>query len=300
MNEFSALTIRGICLPAMIGFVYLSLTACTTVNPRQTVNPDSSITPETFSHEAFDQTLQTHVNDLGRVDYASLKNDSARLEQYYQQIASYSPDSHPALFPNSDYRLAYWINAYNASVMKIVTDYYPITGVGDIRPPAPLFFLPGKWGFFIFHKPRFGNVNTSLYYLENNVIRERFIEPRVHFALNCASIGCPHLPPYAFTGEKLQQQLDQEARKFLAEERNFRIDHEKSQVFLSSIMDWYEGDFVAWLEKHHPQMEANLLNYVALYVDDEHAEELQRAANYEIEFVPYDWGLNDQNPIAQR
>jgi len=276
---------------------FLILTACTTVSPRRGELSTRFTPGQAFSHEAFGRVLNAFVDDRGRVDYAALKADPGGLELYYRLIASYSPDSHPALFPDRDHELAYWINAYNAAAMKIVVDYYPVRSITDIGPPAPLFFLPDKWGFFLLHRPQFGTVNTSLYYLENSVIRKRFLEPRIHFALNCASISCPRLPREAFTGPLLQQQLEHEARTFFAKESNLKIDHQASVVYLSSIMDWYQDDFIAWLEKHHPDRRASLLGYVALYVDDQTAGELAKAGGYGVEFVPYDWTLNDQNPV---
>jgi hypothetical protein len=127
------------------------------------------------------------------------------------------------------------------------------------------------------------------------VIRKRFSDPRVHFALNCASGGCPRLPQQAFTAERLDEQLDHEARKFLAEERNFAIDHDHYTISLSSIFDWYESDFLSWLYVRFPGRHVTLLDYVTLYVSAEKATELQRAASYDIRLVPYDWQLNDQH-----
>jgi hypothetical protein len=181
--------------------------------------------PQTFSHEDFDRVLYRFVDDQGRVDYAALKRDARDLERYYLFLSAYSPDSHPALFPTESSKLAYWLNAYNAAVIKTVLTYYPLSSVGDIKPPLLLFFLPQQSGFFLFQRATFGGSTTSLYFLEHWVIRRRFADPRVHFALNCASRGCPRLPRQAFTAEHLDEQLDHETRKFLAEERNFTINH---------------------------------------------------------------------------
>jgi len=183
-------------------------------------------------------------------------------------------------------------------VIKTVLTYYPISGVGDIRPPLLFFFLPQKSGFFLFQRVTFGGETTSLYFLEHRVIRKRFADPRMHFALNCASGGCPRLPRQAFTAEHLDEQLDHEARKFLAEERNLVINHEKKTVSLSSIFEWYESDFLTWLQHKFSGRKATLLDYVALYVSAEKAGELQRAASYAVRFIPYDWRLNDQRGRA--
>jgi hypothetical protein len=238
------------------------------------------------------------VDDQGQVDYAALKNNAQDLERYYLLLSAYSPDSHPELFPTEPHKLAYWLNAYNAAVMQTVLTSYPIRSVADIKPPGVFFFLPGRSGFFFFQRVTFGDKTTSLYSLEHRVIRKRFTDPRVHFALNCASRGCPHLPMSAFTAAHLDEQLDHEARKFVAEERNLRIDHQKRVIWLSSIFDWYEDDFLKWYRQMFPDHAATLLNYAALYTSPERTEELRRAASYPIRFIPYDWRLNDRNQHA--
>lgn len=276
----------------------IGLSACTAIPPiGSTIAP---VQPQRFSHIDFDQVLHRFVNDDGRVDYTGLKADTEQFERYYQQVALYSPDNSPSSFNHQSDRLAYWINAYNAAVIKTVLNYYPIGSIEQVKPPLALFFLPDKTGFFVFQKPSFGRSTTSLYYLENSVIRKRFAEPRVHFALNCASRGCPRLPRYAFNGDRLQQQLDFEARKFFAEARNFKIDHGTETIYLSSILDWYRDDFVDWYQSQYPEQEASLLKYVALYTPPEQASFLrEKGAAYRIEFALYDWGLNDQKTASR-
>jgi hypothetical protein len=253
------------------------------------------VEPGIFSHTRFDRVLQRFVDDDGRVDYRKLKQDPRDLDRYYHLIATYSPDNHPELFPSENHKLAYWINAYNATAIKTVLTYYPLSSVLDIKPPAVFFFLTDKSGFFVFQRLTYGGKTTSLYYLESSVIRERFQEPRIHFALNCAALGCPRLPQEAFTGEDLQRQLYEETLKFLSEERNFKIDHEEKTIYLSSIFKWYEKDFLDEIQDRFPDRKGTLLDYVTLYLPAEKAYELNKAGDrYKIDFVPYDWGLNDQ------
>ncbi len=275
----------------------LFLAGCTTIRP-VLLPPQSLSTVQTFSHADLDRVLQRYVDDQGRVDYVALKNDAHDLERYYLLLATYSPDSHPHLFPSEQDKLAYWINAYNAAVIKTVLTHYPISSVADVERPFPFFFLPRISGFFLFQRVAFGEQTTNLYFLLEGVIRKRFAEPRVHFALNCAARSCPRLPRRAFTAERLDEELDREARNFLAEERNLKIDHGEQAVFLSSIFKWYEEDFVAWYRTQFPDQEATLLNYASLYVSPETAEALRRAASYEVRFVPYEWRLNDQRGPA--
>lgn len=260
---------------------------CTTLAPAR---PAESLgpPPATFSTAALDVVLRRYVDDQGRVDYAGLRAHPEALDRFGDLVAAYSPDATPALFPTPNHALAYWINAYNASVLRGVVAHYPITSVADVQP-----WWPFKAGFFVFQRFVFGGVTANLYDLEHDVVRARFRDPRVHFALNCASRGCPRLPRAAFDGAALDVQLDQETRRFVAEERNVRIDHAARRVFLSSIFKWYRADFLDW-----PPLAgapgATLLDYVARYATPDRAAELARAKAYAIEFVPYDWGLNDQ------
>ncbi len=280
---------------ARYGLVALLLFAagCTVVRPWS--RPWSKGRLRTFSHADFDATLRRFVDAQGMVDYAAIKVYRDDLETYYKQLSFYSPDSHPQLFPTDADKLAYWLNAYNASVIKIVLMYYPVASVGDISSRVPSNFLIPKSGFFVGHRILLGGDTFSLYSLENQVIRERFQDPRVHFALNCASRGCPSLQGEAFTGERLEEQLEQATRRFFAEDRNLRVDHETQTVYLSSLLSWYKRDFLEWLERTDPESEASLLAYAELYAPVEKSSDLAMAQQYDVELIDYDWRLNDSN-----
>ncbi len=270
-----------------------TLFACTTVGP-PTLDPEPP-TPMTFSHDDFDAFLRRMVDTEGRVDYAAAAADRADLDRYLAALAARSPDSHPEVFPHEHDRLAYWINAYNASAIALVLREYPIAGVRDVRPLGPFsFLLPKGAGFFLLRRVVLGGKSTTLYGLENVVIRRRFDEPRIHFALNCASIGCPRLPAEAFEGARLETQLARETTRFLAERRNAHARPDEREIALSSIFDWFEDDFTGWLERRHPGRGSTLEAYVRLHAGDELARELDACADCDVVFVPYDWGLNAQ------
>ena len=275
--------------------------ACTTIRPVEGNQPlveSTATTADSFSHELFDRVLKARVDVRGRVDYTALAIDSSDLDAYYLQISRISPDSHPDLFPTRNDRLAYWINGYNAATMTAVLAHYPITGIGHVKPPAPLFFMPENSGFFLFQRLLFGGEATGLYGLENDLIRPRFKEPRVHFALNCASRGCPRLPRRAFSAANLEAELDRETRRFVAEDRNVRIDSVEGRIYLSSLFDWYEEDYLDWLKQRHPEEDVSIQDYVALYLPPEKAALLAAdRSRLEVEFVDYDWGLNDQSLV---
>ena len=276
----------------ILAFVFPVLASCaSTLEPRQ------DLPPGVRQHYAVDdlaEVLRKHVNDQGRVDYAALVQDGEALDRQYARMAAISPDSHPDRFPTEEDRLAYWINAYNAAVLALVKHNYPITSVRDVKRPLFFFFLPKASGFFYFRKVLVGGEKISLYSLEHDVVRKRFPEPRIHFVLNCASVGCPRLPREPFRPETLEEQLERETRLFFSEERNFCIDHERRTVVLSQILEWYASDFTDWLATNASEAPATVREYVAQYVDEEAAAELRgRASTYAIEFVPYDWALND-------
>ena len=216
------------------------------------------------------------------------------MDRFYGQIAAYSPDSHPQLFPDDDDRLAYWINSYNLTTIQGVLYNYPISSVGDVKPPPLLFFFPGNSGFFFFQRFMYGGVETSLYNLENKVIRKRFSDPRYHFGLNCASRSCPRLPNVPFYPDRLDEQLDSEAIEFINDKRNVRYDGQDKVLYLSAIFDWYEKDFLNWLNKKNPSRQPTIVDYILLYLDDEDADLINRdRTSLRIKYLSYDWTLND-------
>jgi hypothetical protein len=267
--------------------------ACTSIEAPSPADAAAAPPTSTFDHSLFDGILQRHVDEHGRVDYSALQSDRADLDAYYGALARVSPDSHPQLFNDDDARLAYWINAYNASAMIAVLNDYPIESVKDVNPAA-LFFVPRVTGFFLLRRVTLGAKQTNLYDLENGIIRKRFAEPRIHFALNCASASCPRLPRRAFTADGLQAELERETRLFVSEPRNFGVDPDDQEIVLSAIFDWYEEDFVQWMKAEHPAAEPTLASYVRLQGPPERVHALDACQGCRIVFADHDWTLNDQ------
>ncbi len=230
---------------------------------------------ESWTYDDLDYVLEQHVSAEGRVDYAGLVGDSTRLERFVEALGRVSPDSHAGLFPTRDDRLAYWINAYNALMLKRVVDAWPIDSIKQIKPAFGVFWLESH---------RLGGKSFSLRKLENRIIRRRFKEPRIHFAINCASAGCPALRNRAWRPETLEADLEDAAAAFMRDPRNVQIDREQGAVRLSSIFKWFEGDFTM-----SPQI-PELLDYVARY----HPELQGRDPGdpLRVEWVDYDWSLN--------
>lgn len=226
-------------------------------------------TPARPPEEAWARVLSTYVDDRGRVDFAGLARRRADLDAYVAWIYERSPEGWPELYPTRAHVLAYHINAYNALAL------YNIIEAGIPESLAGF----AKLRFFYLRQGMVGGRPLTLYEYENDVIR-RLGEPRVHFALNCMSVGCPRLPREPFTADKLEQQLERETREFFAEPRNVRVDAATRTVFLSEILDFYSEDFLA--------VAPSLLAYVNRYRESPVPED------YAVDFIPYDWTVNRQ------
>ena len=221
-------------------------------------------------YQPWARVLMKFVNERGEVDFHALAHDRADLDAFLAYIAHVSPRSAPGLFANREAKLAFYINAYNALAMfNVVDSDFPrsLSGFTKVK-------------FFGFKRLTIGGERMSLYALENDVIRQQGDE-RVHFALNCMAVGCPRLPQAPFRSENLDRQLDAGAREFFRENRNLQVDPERKLVRVSSILKFYTGDFLARMP--------TLIAYINLYAST------QIPSDYRVEFIDYDWTVNDQH-----
>lgn len=155
-----------------------------------------------FDWGPYDRLLHTFVDVRGYIDYAGLKAHRGELDVLIDQLGRTGPDNSPALFATRGAKLAYWINAYNAFVLRGVVDHYPIASVKDVY----LFN-----GFFSRIKFKTGGTELSLREFENEVLRKGFGDPRIHFAIVCASEGCPRLAREAYLPERINDQARPDA-----------------------------------------------------------------------------------------
>jgi hypothetical protein len=242
----------------------------------------------TFDHSAWDRVLKAYVSQIGEVDYAALKAHRQDLGAYVAALGASSPANQPDLFPSRADELAYWINAYNAFVMKGVVDKYPTRSVRD---------LGALYGFFRRKDYVAGGEKISLQTIENDILRKKYADPRIHFAIVCASISCPKLSREAFTAANLDAQLDHLAREYFTEERNLSIDTKTGTVTLSAILDWYKQDFAA--QVNQPPGPAALLAYVRRYVAGPRKSALESLTQPKVKFREYDWSINDPGSRAK-
>ncbi len=248
-----------------------------------------------FSHDAFAVLLREYVSTEGNVDYerwhGSVESVDA-LDSYLAAVTLFSPDSTPERFPTRNDELAYWMYSYNAWVIKAVLLNWPLSSVTDVK--APLEAVKGL-GFFYQLRFPFGGKYLSLYTVENDRIRKRFQDPRIHFVLNCASESCPVARPELPTGEELEDMLALAAREFVNDSANVSVDHEHRIVFLNAIFKWYKKDFINDLRRRGLSTEDGVRGYIADAGSDSLRAELRQAAGYPTVYEDYDWAINRQD-----
>jgi len=256
--------------------------------------PVPSAFPEhAFAHDLLAELMREHVSSDGRVDYERWQSSTdsvAQLDSYLAAVSRYSPDSSPERFATPNDELAYWMYAYNAWVIKGVLLNWPLTSVTDVK--APLEVVKGM-GFFYQLRFPFGGKFMSLLTVENEKIRKRFNDPRIHFVLNCASESCPIARPELPVGDALEELLATAASEFINDSRNVAVDHDRRVVVLNTIFKWYRKDFSNHMLAIGRPAQTGLLGYLETVADEPLLGELERAANYSIEFRDYDWSLNE-------
>lgn len=201
------------------------------------------------------------------MDYGALAADPGDLDAYLAQLAGLDLDT-----LGRDERLALLINAYNAFTLKLMLDHRPVGSIKDI--PSSERWDAERWVL--------GGETLSLTALEHDRLRARFIEPRIHFAINCASVGCPPLRQEAYEGARLEEQLEDQARRVHADprwvrlQRNSALDHDT--VHLTRLYLWYADDFA--------QVAGSPLAYAARY------QPALADSRWQISWLDYDWSLN--------
>lgn len=220
-----------------------------------------------FNHSLYDKVLKEFVED-GRVDYRALQDNPALLDAYLKKLAETSPASLFAM--PEDEKIAFYINAYNAMTLKAVTDHYPVKSIKKIR---------GVWDRLKF---TVAGRELTLDHIKNKILRWEFREPRVHFALVCAAIGCPKLRSGAYRGRELNRMLNEETRKFINDKERVNLDKDKKTLYVSSIFKWFKNDF------------GDIAEFVAKYMPKDEARFI-RENRPRIKYLKYDWALNKRS-----
>lgn len=254
-----------------------------------------------ISH-AFDQShkgltaVMKKFNTGGLINYKGLKADPSLLTSYTKSLKEITTDDFQK-WPEKD-KVSFWINAYNAFTLKAIIDNYPIKSSffkSVIYPKNSIRQISGVWDklkFPVLDK------DLTLEQIEHEILRKEFNEPRIHMALVCAALSCPPLREEAFTGEKFEAQMKDQARRFFATPTNFKIDSSEDAVYVSQIFNWFGEDFnknYGTTDKfaNHNEKERSVLNYLSQFLSEADQRYLD-SAKYEVEYLKYDWTLNER------
>jgi len=219
-----------------------------------------NVTRLTVDHSSWNALLQKHVTAKGDVNYAGFKKDQGELDDYLNMLAG----NHPTDAWSRSEKMAYWINAYNAFTIQLILENYPLSSITNLDNGK---VWDRKW-------IELGDQTYSLNNIENDILRPRFKDARIHFAVNCAAESCPPLLNKAYTAQNLEETLDRQARSFINNPAYNKLS--KQSVTVSKIFDWYGEDF------------DNLIQYLNKY------SKTTIASNASVSYQNYNWSLNKQ------
>ena len=221
----------------------------------------------------------------------AVKADPADLNRFVAELAARSPVSNPQDFRTREDQLAYWINAYNALAVAGVVEHWPVKSVRDIGR------LP--YSFFWHKKFTVGGREMTLDDIEG-ILRKQLREPRIHFAIVCASNSCPRLRREAYTPDQVDHQLDDAAQEFINQPRNLRINPVKKEVTVARIFGFYRGDFESYArEKGLSGTDEPVLDYVLQYANEANRKAILAIHKHSLKQFDYDWGVNDiHSPVS--
>ena len=236
------------------------------------------VSMDAIKHQPFDKLLKKYVNKDGRVNYRVWHADATdrkALTDYIGHLSQANANT-PA---KRNAKLAYWINSYNAVTIEGIMRVYPTTSIRKHTSDT------GGYNLWKDLKLIVGDGKINLTDIENKVLR-KMNEPRIHFAIVCASIGCPRLLNEAYMPDKLEQQLVTNTKDFFSRSQNMQVDTNAKTIKLSKIMEWYGTDFgadvsaqISALEKYWPAADVQAIG----------------AGGYSVGgYLPYDWNLNTQ------
>lgn len=270
MNNLKTATRRF--LPLLLAATLAALTALGAPAPASAGRrAPAAPTAGPVDHSAFDRLLKKHVNGQGLVSYKGFQADEKEFNQYLALLSKNPP---AAGLGKAD-QMAYWINAYNAFTIRLILDHYPLKSIKDIGSSIQIPFVTTPWAAKFFS---IGGTKMSLDNIEHGTLRKNYNDPRIHFAVVCASLSCARLRNEAYTGARLERQLEDQGRDFLNSPAKNKVGKDAAQ--LSKYFDWYKGD---WNENGQS---------VAAWVNKYSTTKMNPDAK--VTFLDYNWKLNEQ------
>ena len=249
------------------------------------------------SHKAWDALLKKNIvvvqgGKTSQARYAGFKQEEAALKAYTESLSKVTEAEFKAF--SKAQQMVFLINAYNALTVQLILTKYP--DLKSIKDLGGAFSSPWKQKFF----KLMGN-DSTLDQIEHEMLRKKGVydEPRVHYAVNCASIGCPALREEAFTADKLDAQLEEQARRFLSDRSRNRYNAQNESLEVSKIFDWFKEDWQSGYkgigkdQSPVTSREQFFGKYAALLSDKPDEQKLISEGKVPIRFLDYDWNLND-------
>ena len=243
------------------------------------------------SHKIFTGLLTENVKD-GVVNYEGIKTKQVLLDQYVSQIGEVTKEMFDKF--SKEEQMAYLINAYNAFTLKLISDFYPVSSIRDIGPKVGGGLFGGgskQWKISEYelngHKVTFMAMGkpVTLDEIEHENLRPIYKDARVHFALVCGAVSCPFLRSEAYTGSKLNEQLDAQGRQFLSDPFRNNYNDQKKVLHLSKIFDWFSKDFKR-------DSGGKVYDFVKKYLPTDLVAKI--GPSPDIDYVTYDWSLNSK------
>lgn len=253
------------------------------------------------SHSIYDSVLKKYVRN-GRVDYKGFKSSAEEFDTYLRDLASVRERDYTNW--SREEKLSFWINAYNAFTIKAIIDNYPIKGsVLSFYPRNSILQIDGVWD-----KLQFQAVGrkVTLEGIEHEILRKEFREPRIHFAIVCASPGCPDLMSEAYKADTLDEQLEGAATEFINNsKKGVEINPANKVVKISKIFKWFGEDFIEGSENTELFNDRNakdraVLNFVRNHVESQEDRAFLESDQFKISYLDYDWSLNELDEIQDK
>lgn len=244
------------------------------------------------SHSLLSAELKKYSDNKG-IHYRLWKEHPEGLDKYLGGLAAVGAGQYERF--TSAEKKAFWINTYNSIIIKIVLDHYPIHGDKAYYPPNSARQIPNLWEAFKYNVA--GRV-LNLYDIEHKIIRKEFKDPRMHFAVVCAAKGCPTLGSSAYTADRLEEELDLAARKYMSDSNHVQYDPEHNVVKLSKLFQWFPLDFItssrpAAKSESPPTDDEVVLDYALSFAPQAISCKFGDKRKVEVVYLPYDWSLND-------
>ncbi len=257
--------------------------------------------PFDHSHSIYDSLLKKYVK-YGRVDYKGFKASAEEFDTYLKELGSISETDYSNW--SREEKLSFWINAYNAFTIKAIIDNYPIKGsVFSIYPRTSILQINGVWDKLQFQAV---GKTVTLEEIEHEILRKQFKEPRIHFAIVCASLGCPDLRSEAYSADIINEQLESAAIEFVNNpEKGVKINSADKVVKISKIFKWFGEDFIAGygnteLFKDRDTKDRAVLNFVRKNLTYDEKKAFLENDQFKISYLNYDWSLNELDEIQDK